>query len=169
MREVEPRTAARGFFFALRRFDDAVGRAHGAYRDIDLFRDNLLIALIESLTWLEMLFDHPNAFVRRLCAICGRLIDLSRDSSYRRHFAVEADARCYICAGSGPESPRRRAWLLTPIRPVVRCVRCAGESGARSVVPRPGLGIRAIPGVGIRAFPGPARLIFIRHGLLGSP
>jgi hypothetical protein len=48
-----------GFFFALRRFDDAVGRAYGAYRDIDLFRDNLLIALIESLTWREMLFDPP--------------------------------------------------------------------------------------------------------------
>lgn len=58
--EVEPRTAAMGFLFALKRFDQAIARAYGPYRDLDLFRDGRLIGLIESLTWLWMLFDHPD-------------------------------------------------------------------------------------------------------------
>jgi hypothetical protein len=58
--EVEPRTAAMGYFFALRRFDEAAGRAYGRDRDLALFRDRLFVSLIESLTWLEMLFDHDD-------------------------------------------------------------------------------------------------------------
>lgn len=49
-----------GFLFALNRFDKAIARGYGAHRDVDLFRDRRLIALIESLTWLWMLFDHPD-------------------------------------------------------------------------------------------------------------
>lgn len=46
-----------GYMWALRRFDEAVGGA-SIYPTADLLRDRLLVALIEALTWLDMLFDH---------------------------------------------------------------------------------------------------------------
>lgn len=47
-----------GYVYALGRLDEALGRASGPYRDLTLIRDRLFTAVIETLTWLEMLFDH---------------------------------------------------------------------------------------------------------------
>lgn len=46
-----------GYFYALGRFDQAVGPV--AKFPVPLLRDRLFVALIEALLWLDMLFDHP--------------------------------------------------------------------------------------------------------------